>query len=209
MGCYNSHIENDLDFFIDKIFSTFPLKITTYEQLEDIYEKHITSYNTHSNFLEIFEKIFHSEFNVSPYKSYHLFIIEIIVTKLNQFQNDENYFKYNFLLLIFPLLNHSIGKHEVIDNFKDIIVNLIDFKKPQIEIVKKMQYFLNTFLNFILYDVLIGLSKIIKESNNSDKIFLDPIKNKIEFINVALTFFLNIFILLKTFKLHLLYALYK
>jgi hypothetical protein len=183
MGCSISHFENEGDYFLDKIYSSFPLKTTTFETFEDCYEKYLGDYVSVDNFYDLFKKKFDREFKDDNNKNYHLLILEYILRKLTPISNNYELFKYNFFLFLFPFLNHDVSREEVIDNFKEIIIYLCDFKKSQLEIVKNLQNILFTFFFFVVYEIPEMITIYITNTNNDDTKFLIFLKNKLNFFN--------------------------
>jgi len=183
MGCSSSHLENEGDYFLDNIYSTFPLKIYTFETFEDIYEKFLSDYTTLEQFHLMFNRKFENEFQNSPMKNYHFLIIKFIINKLIPFVNNHDYFKYYFMLFLFPFLCQNISKDEIKNNFKEIIIYLCDFKKSQLDIIKQMQIILFQFFYFIIYELPEIISQHIDETKNEDYKYLIFINNKLNFFN--------------------------
>lgn len=183
MGCSASHFENDGDLFLDKIYSTFPLNNFTFEQLEDCYEKSLSNFLIAEQFSQIFKKRFDQEFNQCKMKLYQYLIFDYLISKLKYYADDNDYFKYNFLLFLFPFLNHNTSKDELVNYFKEIIIYLCDFKKTQIEIVKQLQNILFNFFYFVIYEIPEVIVNYISEVKNDDVKYLIFLNNKLNFFN--------------------------
>lgn len=183
MGCSASHLENDGDYFLDEIYSTFPLNKYTFEKFEDCFEKNFSDFSTVEQFSKLFRKQFTPEFNKSEMKLYQHLIVDYITSKLSLKVNNYDYFKYNFLLLLFPFLNHDISKEELVNNFKEILIYLCDFKKSQIEIVKQMQTVLFNYFYSVVYEIPEVIVRYITLEQNEDVKYLKFLNNKLNFFN--------------------------
>lgn len=183
MGCSASHLENEGDYFLDKIYSTFPLGKLTFENFEDCFEKNLSDFLNADQFSFLFRKKFEKEFNKCEMKLYQYIMIDYAINKLKQNANNYDYFKYSFMLCVFPFLNHNISKEELVDNFKEILIYLCDFKKSQIEIVKQMQNFLFGYFYFVIYEMPEIIMQYIAQSQNEDLKLLNFLNNKLNFFN--------------------------
>lgn len=186
MGCTNSHLENEAEYFLDDVYKKFPLKKYSYEEIEDIYEKNLNEFISKEHFLQLFNAKFDNGFRASDKKAYHQLMIAYITNHLSKISSNSDLFKYNFLLFLFPYLNHSINKEELLNNFKEIIIFLCDFKKSQIEIVRKLQMVLYSFFHYVIYDIPEVFANSISNSNlesNPDSKYLSSLNSKINFFN--------------------------
>ncbi len=183
MGCASSHLENDGDYFLDRIYSSFPLRNYTFEEFENCFEKNLCDYLDAEQFSLLFRKKFNQDFNKSKMKLYQYLIIDYAISKLKLHADNYDYFKYKFMLFIFPFLNHEINTEELVNNFKEIIIYLCDFKKTQIEIVKQMQNILFGFFHFVLYEIPEVIVRYITQEQNEDKKLLIFLNNNLNFFN--------------------------
>jgi len=181
MGCLASHFENDADYFLDKIYSTFPLSKYTFEKLEDFFEKNISDFSNADQFSFLFKKKFNKDFDKSEMKNYQYLIIDYLISKLKPSAQNYDYFKYNFLLFSFPFINHNSIREELVNNFKEIFIYLCDFKKSQIDIVKQMQNILYNYFYFVLFEIPEVIVNYITEVKNDDMKYLNNLINKLNF----------------------------
>ena len=181
MGCSASHLENDADYFLDKIYSTFPLGKYSYEKFEDCFEKYLSNFLDADQFSLLFKKEYSQDFYKSEMKIYQYLIIDYAINKLKFEANNCDYFKYSFMLYVFPFLNHDVSKEELVNNFKEIIIFLCDFKKSQIEIIKQMQDILFNYFYFVVYEI----PEIILQymTQVQDVKYLKDLNNKLNFFN--------------------------
>jgi hypothetical protein len=184
MGCKFSQFEDKGESFIDDILFSFPLSIYNYENMEDIYEKNLDNSENIDDFRRKFKLFFEKSFESNEkYKDYHYLILDLILKKIGKYFNNFEIFKYHFFLYIYPLLNHSVSKSEILDGFKEITIFLCDFKKTQIEIVKDMQNFLFNYFYFISYEIPFEICVFINDYKKKDIEYKILIENKLNFFD--------------------------
>lgn len=186
MGCGTSHLQNEADYFLNTVYSTFPLNNYSFEQIEDLYEKHLDEVSDKEHFLETFQELFTKEFKNDEKKTYHVLMIQYIVQHLTLIFDNNDLFKYNFFLFIFPYLHHNTRRNDKIEYFMEIITHLCDLKKTQINVVQELKGVLLRFYIYVLYDIPNIFANYISETkakNNEDLKYLTFLKNKIYCFN--------------------------